>query len=282
MDDGTGPSIHVCECSTTGAAPWAIQTRGHASNAMDCKNHICLDALYTACRFDGSVIITGKWTGKTLNVTGADPDLCPAATKLPVPAPWYHWSNGSSPSCNSTCGRPASVATGTVVCTKETDLSSATVADSFCAGNGTKPPALTRQCPATQPCVSGPYCFVSGGGWTGFDASGLGGCGAGSSKSNMDDGGSKVNHTCQCQTKTGAPWVNQTRGHATSSAGNCKNHICLTPLYSACRYDGALIIEGTWDAPGSPGPRLLNVTAADPKVCPNAPPLPPTPPPAAH
>eukprot|EP01048_Picozoa_sp_COSAG05_P025630 COSAG05_NODE_6612_length_931_cov_0.855769_2_plen_86_part_01 len=86
MDDGTGPSIHVCECSTTGAAPWAMQTRGHASNAMDCKNHICLDALYTACRFDGSVIITGKWTGKTLNVTGADPDLCPAATKLPVPA----------------------------------------------------------------------------------------------------------------------------------------------------------------------------------------------------
>ena len=63
------------------------------------------------------------------------------------------------------------------------------VADSFCmSSNGTKPAPLTRECPASAPCLPGPSCFASGGGWTGFDSSGEGACGPPSSKTNMDDG----------------------------------------------------------------------------------------------
>ena len=60
------------------------------------KNHICLDAHYVECNFDNSTIITGNWIdgGKQLNVTGADPDVCPKAPALPIPEPWYLWQNG--------------------------------------------------------------------------------------------------------------------------------------------------------------------------------------------
>ena len=64
------------------------------------------------------------------------------------------------------------------------------VADSFCLGSaGTKPAPVTRQCPSTEPCAP-VFCMASGGGWTGFDASGEGACGPPSSKTNMDGGGS--------------------------------------------------------------------------------------------
>ena len=93
MDDGTGASIHTCECQVAPGGAWAKQSRGHAADATDCKNHICLTQLYTSCRFDGNVIITGTWDNATapgpreLTVTGADPKLCPLAKALPPPPP---------------------------------------------------------------------------------------------------------------------------------------------------------------------------------------------------
>ena len=74
--------------------------RVHSSHKVEIvcagKNHICLDAHYVECAFDNSTIITGNWIdgGKQLNVTGADPDLCPKAPALPIPKPWYLWQNG--------------------------------------------------------------------------------------------------------------------------------------------------------------------------------------------
>ena len=84
-----------CSCRTADG-PWELQTRGSTQDAGNCKNHICLDAHYVECNFDNSTIITGNWIdgGKQLNVTGADPDVCPKAAPLPIPAPWYLWQNG--------------------------------------------------------------------------------------------------------------------------------------------------------------------------------------------
>ena len=78
----------------------AQYVRVHSSHKVEIvcagKNHICLDAHYVECNFDNSTIITGNWIdgGKQLNVTGADPDLCPKAPALPIPKPWYLWQNG--------------------------------------------------------------------------------------------------------------------------------------------------------------------------------------------
>ncbi len=142
------------------------------------------------------------------------------------------------------------------------------VADSFCMGlSGTKPAPLTRQCPASAPCLPGPSCFASGGGWTGFDAAGHSGCGLGG-KTNMDGGSHTGVHTCQCKTEGGA-WETQTRG-ATQDANDCKNHICLDANYVVCKFDKWPVIQGIWNAQW----KQLNVTGADPKVCPKAPPLP--------
>jgi hypothetical protein len=234
------------------------------------KNHICLDSHYVECNFDNSTIIAGTWIdgGKELNVTGADPDVCPKAPALPIPAPWYLWQNGSAPSCPGGCGQNVSQANGTVVCMKETDMGQSVVADSFCMGsNGTKPSPLTRQCPASAPCLPGPSCFASGGGWTGFDSAGPAGCGLGG-KTNMDGGSQKGVHTCECKTASGS-WEAQTRG-STQDANDCKNHICLDASYTSCRFDKWTIITGTWNTQW----KELNVTGADPKVCPKAPPLP--------
>jgi len=238
MDGGGAHSgIHNCSCRTADG-PWEVQTRGGTQDAGSCKNHICLDAKYVECNFDNSTIITGNWIdgGKQLNVTGADPDVCPKAPALPVPKPWYLWQNGSAPSCQGGCGQNATQANGTVVCMKETDMGQSVVADSFCLGDGgTKPDPLTRQCVATAPCLPGPSCFASGGGWTGFDSSGPSGCGLGG-KTNMDGGGSHSGiHKCECKTAGGA-WVEQTRG-ATQDANDCKNHICLDQSYVACKFD---------------------------------------------
>ena len=84
-----------CSCRTADG-PWELQTKGSTQDAGNCKNHICLDAHYVECNFDNSTIITGNWIdgGKQLNVTGADPDVCPKAPALPIPAPWYLWQNG--------------------------------------------------------------------------------------------------------------------------------------------------------------------------------------------
>ena len=139
------------------------------------------------------------------------------------------------------------------------------VADSLCTEP--KPAPLTRDCVASAPCLPGPSCMVSGGGWTGFGSAGNSGCGLGG-KTNMDGGGGTGIHKCSCQTKAGA-WELQTRG-STQDANNCKNHICLDSEYVACKFDLWLLITGTWDEKW----KQLNVTGADPKVCPKAPALP--------
>ena len=121
-----------------------------------------------------------------------------------------------------------------------------------------KPAPLTRDCPSTEPCAP-VFCMSSGGGWTGFDASGEGACGAPSSKTNMDGGGSHagihnvrpfrhhcvrasmagevltcvlfMETQCSCRTATG-PWELQTRG-STQDAGNCTQ----SELYHHSRLD---------------------------------------------
>ena len=226
MDGGSGHGIHNCTCSKTLSGPWELQaSSGNAQSANGCKNHICLNKEYVACKYDGSLIITGTWNDKwkELNVTGADPDVCPKAPPLPVPAPWYLWQNGSSPSCPGGCGHNATSANGTVVCMKETDLVQTKVDDSFCMEP--KPAVMTRACVPTAPCLPGPACFASGGvhprilnlssqlvrwpmesvmtdcvrtgGWTGFDAAGPGGCGLGG-KTNMDGGARRANRCQLC------------------------------------------------------------------------------------
>merc|ERR1711998_766015 len=104
----------------------------------------------------------------------------------------------------------------------EHDVSSRIVPDKLCLANlsMSKPVPLHRACPATAPCIAGPHCFASGGGWTGFDSAGPAGCGKGG-KTNMDGGNPNGIHICSCRTDTG-PWVVQRRG-ATQDAFSCKN-----------------------------------------------------------
>ena len=154
---------------------------------------------------------------------------------------------------------------------KETDLSESKVDDSFCS-YAPKPAARTAQCVATAPCLSGPHCSASGGGWTGFDASGPGGCGLGG-KTNLDGGSGSHGgiHNCTCAKSLDGPWELQTR-NGNQNANGCKNLICQDKDYVACKFDIWLLITGSWDEKW----KQLNVTGADPKVCPKAPPLPST------